>query len=123
MIRVIEEDHHTKAIHEISHKTDIVDHIVERVNIEKTIPDQIQINLNFQLMPVPILILEIEIIQTINLETLHTIDIEIIPTIGIETIHIIETLDIKIFNHASILTTDHNTTIIRIYLLSVTTQE
>ena len=65
-------------------------------------------------MPVPIQILEIEIIQIIDLETVLTIDIEIIPTIGIETIQIIETLDIKIIDHAFILTTDQNVTIIKI---------
>ena len=64
-------------------------------------------------MPVPIQILEIEIIQIIGLETLHTIDIENIPTKGIETIQIIETLDIKIINHAVILTTDQNITVIK----------
>ena len=65
-------------------------------------------------MPVPIL--EIEIIQIIDLETLHTIDIEIIPTIGIETIQTIETpiQTIKIIEHAIILTTNQNITIIKI---------
>ena len=52
--RIIEDNHHTKKIPEISHKTDIVDHIVEIVNIEKTIQVQIQTNLKFRLMPVPI---------------------------------------------------------------------
>ena len=83
IIQIIEDDHHTKEIHEISHKTDIVDHIVEVVNIEITIQDQIHTKLNFHLIPVPIQILGIETIQTIDLETLHTFDIEIIPTIGI----------------------------------------
>ena len=105
IIRVIEEDHHTEEIREISHKTVLVDHIVEIVNIEITTQDQIQTDLSFRLMPVPIQILEIEIIQLIFLETLHTIDIE--------TIQIIETLDIKIINHAVILTTDQNITIIK----------
>ena len=52
----------------------MVDHIIEIVNIEITIPDQIQTNLNFRLKPVPTKILEIEIIQTIDHETLHTIE-------------------------------------------------
>ena len=56
----------------------------------------------------------IENIQTIDLETLHTIAIEIIPAIGIETAQTIETLDIKIIDHATILTTDQNITIIEI---------
>ena len=59
-------------------------------------------------------ILGIEIIQTIDLETFHTIDIEIIPTIGIETIQTIEILDIKIIDHAIILTTYQNKIIIKI---------
>ena len=84
------------------------------VNIEITIQDQIQTNLKFHFMPVPVQILEIEIIQIIDLETFHAIDIEIIPTIGIETIQTIETLDIKIIDHAIILTTDQNINIIKI---------
>ena len=56
----------------------------------------------------------IEIIQTIDLATLHTFDIEIIPTIGIETIQTIEILDIKIIDHAIILTTDQNIIVIKI---------
>ena len=108
VIQIIEDDQHTKEIHEISLKTDIVDHIVEIVNIEITIQDQIQTNLNYRLIPVPIQIQGIEVIQTIDLETLHTIDIEIIPTIGIETILTIEILHIKIIDHAIILTTDQN---------------
>ena len=56
--------------------------------------------------PVPIQYLEIDIIQTIGLETLHIIEIEIIQTIGIESIQMIEILDIKIIDHAIILTTD-----------------
>ena len=110
----IEEDHYTEEIHEICRKTDLVDRIVEIVNIEITTQDQIQTNLNFRLMPVPIQVLEIEIVQLIDLETLHTIDIEIFSTIGIETIQIIEILDIKIINHAIILTTDQIITIIKI---------
>ena len=111
---MIQDDHHTKENHKISHKTDIVDHIVEIVIIKITIQDQFQRNTNFRLMLDPIQILEIEIIQIIGLETLHTTDIEIIPTIGIETIQTIEILDIKTINHAIILTTDQNTRVIKI---------
>ena len=57
--------------------------------------------------------IEIETIQIIDLETVHTIDIEIFSTIGIETIQIIEILDIKIIDHAIILTTDQNITIMK----------
>ena len=42
IIRIIEEDHPTKEIHEVSQKTDIVDRIVEILNIEITIHDQTQ---------------------------------------------------------------------------------
>ena len=113
IVKIVQENHfqitpihHNKDIHQNSHKTDTFDHIAERVNVEITIQDQIPANLNFRLIPVPIQILEIKIIQIIDLETLHTIDIETIPTIGIEFIQTIETLDIKIFDRAIILTTD-----------------
>ena len=62
----------------------------------------------------PVLVLEKEIIKIIGLQTFHRIDIEIILTIGIETIQTIKTLDIKLIDHANILTTDQNTTIIKI---------
>ena len=88
----------------------IVDQIVKLVNIEITNQDQIQTNLNFRLMPVPIQIQEIEIIQIIDLETLHIIEKEILPMIGIETIQLIEILDIKLTDHAVILTTDQTIT-------------
>ena len=103
IIRIIEDDHQIK---ENSHKMDIVDQTVKTVSIEKTIQDQNQTDLNFRLMPVPIQILGIDIIQLIDLETLHTIEIEIIPTIGIEAIQMSEIMDIKIKDHAIILTTD-----------------
>ena len=114
IIQIIEEYHHTKEIHRISHKTGIVDHIVEIVNIKITIQDQFQINPIFPFKTDPIQILEIEFIQIIDLETLLTIDIEIILTIGIRTIQTIETLDIKIFDHAIIQTTDQNILFIKI---------
>ena len=114
IIQTIEDDHHTKEIRTISHKTGIVDHIVEIVNIKITIQDQIQINPNFRLMTDHIQILGIEIFQIIDLETLHTIDIEIILTIGIEAIQTIETPDIKTIDHAIIQTTDQNIKIIKI---------
>ena len=43
-------------------------------------------------------VLEIEIIQIVGLETLHTTDIEIILMIGIETVQTIEIQDIKIID-------------------------
>ena len=114
IIQIIEDDHHIKENHQFSHKTGIVNHIVEIVNIEINIQDQIQVNLNFCLIPVPIQILRKEIIQKIDLETLHTIDIEIIPTIRRETFQTIEILDILTTYHAIILTKYQNTKVIKI---------
>ena len=105
-IQMIEDDHHTKKICKISHKTDIVDHIVEIFSIKITIQDQVQTNPNFRLMPDAMQTLKIGFIQIIDLRTLHTIDMAIFPTIGIETIQIFETLDIKIIDHAIFLRTD-----------------
>ena len=90
-IRTIECNHQTKESHGISHKLDIVDQTVELISIEIIIQDQIQADLSFRLIPVPIQILEILTIPMINLETSndqsdHIIEIEIIPTIGIETV-------------------------------------
>ena len=67
IIRIIEDDHQTKEINEISHKTDIVDQTVVIVSIEIISEDHIQIDLNFRLKPVPIQIIEIDIIQMIDL--------------------------------------------------------
>ena len=61
--------------------TDIVDQTVEIINIEITIQDQIETDLNLRLIPVPIQILEIDITQMTDLETLHIKEKEIIPTI------------------------------------------
>ena len=61
-------------------------------------------------MPVPIQFLEIEIVQMIEIETFYTKEIEIVPTIGIETIQMMEIIDIKIIDHANILTTDQTIT-------------
>ena len=63
IIRIIEDDHQTKEAHETSHKTDVVDQTVEIISIEINIQDQIQPDLNFCLIPVPIQILEIDFIQ------------------------------------------------------------
>ena len=100
IIQHIEEDHQIKQILETSQKTDIVDQIVVIIIFEITIQDQIQTNLNFRLMPVPIQILEIEIIQTVDLETFYTIETEIILMIGTETVQMIKILDIKMTDHA-----------------------
>ena len=47
-----EKDHQTKEIHVISHKTDIVDQIVEVISVEITIRDQTQTEQNILLIPV-----------------------------------------------------------------------
>ena len=44
IIQIIEHNHHSKEIQKISHKTDIVDPIVEIVNIKITIQNQVQTN-------------------------------------------------------------------------------
>ena len=100
IIRIIEDDPQTKEIHEISYKTDIVDQTVEIISIEITIQNQIQTDLNFRFIPVPIQVLEIDNIQMIDLESLHIIEIEIIPTIGIEIMQLIEIIKIKTVDHS-----------------------
>ena len=92
----------------ISHKTDIVDQIVEIPNIEIIIHDQTQTDQIIRLLPVPIPTQGIGTIQTIDQEIHHTMDIEIIPTIETEAIQIIEISDI-IIEREVIQTTDHNT--------------
>ena len=89
IILVIEVDQQNKEIHEISQKIDIVDQIVKIISIEITIHDQIQTEQNV-LIPVPIQILGIDTIQTIDHETHHTMETETIQTIGIEAIPIIK---------------------------------
>ena len=76
-----EVDHQTKGIHVIAHKTDIVDHPVEILNIEIIIYDQTQIDQVIRLTPVPIHTLGIDTIQMIDQELHRTIDTEIIPAI------------------------------------------
>ena len=44
IIQIIEHNHHSKEIHKISRKTDIVDPIVEILNIKRTIQNQVQTN-------------------------------------------------------------------------------
>ena len=61
-----EVDHQAKEIHVISHKTDIVDQIVEILNMEITIHDQIQTEQIIRLIPVPIHTLGINTIQMID---------------------------------------------------------
>ena len=113
-----EVDHQIKEIHEIPHKTDIVDHTVEILNIEIIIHDQTQIDQIIRLIPVPILILGIDTIQMTDHETHRTIDIEIILTIETETIQIIEIND-KIMDHEVIQTTDQINKVLIIILIQI----
>ena len=58
------------------------------------------------MIPVPIQILGIDTIQTIDRKILHTIETETIQTIGIEIIQIIEINVTKTIDQETILTTD-----------------
>ena len=77
IILVIDVDHKKKEVHEISHKIDIVDQIVETIKLEITNHDQIQTEQNCLIL-VPIQVLGIDTIQTIDHETHHTIETETI---------------------------------------------
>ena len=63
IIVTTEVDHQIKEICEILHKTDMVDHRIEILNIEIIIDDQTQIYRTILLIPVPIYTLEIDTIQ------------------------------------------------------------
>ena len=95
-----------QRIYKISHKTDIVDQTVEKINIETNIQERIQAELNFRLKPVPIHTLAIDTIPMIDQTTPHIIEIEFILAVEIETIQKIEIKDIKTIDHVIILTTD-----------------
>ena len=115
--QVIEEDHQNEEIHKILHKIIIIDQIVEI-----TTPDQIQIQHNLFLDPIPNQTQEINTIQTINHETHHIIEIETIHIIEIEVIRtteikitrttdqeIIHITDQTITDQTIIIKTDHKT--------------
>ena len=90
---VIEVDHTNKEIHEISHKIDIVDQIVETTTHDQTqtqhkliqnpVPTQTEIDIIQTINHEIHLIIEIGTIQIIEIETIQTIEIEAIPTIVI----------------------------------------
>ena len=82
---VIEVDHPNKEIHEISHKIDIADRIVET-----TIHDRIKTQHNLFQHPVPIQAQAIDTIPTTDHEIHRTIEIETIQTTGIEVTQTIE---------------------------------
>ena len=86
----MEVDRPNKEIHEISHKTDIVDRLVKIINIEITIHDRIQTQQKLFLHPVPKQTQGIDTIPTINHEIHHTTEIKTIQTIGIEVTQSIE---------------------------------
>ena len=80
-----------EEIHEIPHKIDIIDRIAKITKI--TIHDQIPIQHNLFLDPVPNQTQGIDTIPIINHETHHTTEIETIHIIEIE---IIQTIEIRI---------------------------
>ena len=96
-------DHQNTEIHEISHKIDIVDQIVETISTETIIHDQIRTD-KVHLIPVPTQTLGIDTFQMIDQEIHLTIDTEIILTIGIEVTQIVEINDIKTIDREIILT-------------------
>ena len=83
--QVIEEDHQNEEIHRILHKIIIIDQIVEII-----IRDQIQMQHNLFLDPIPNQTQEINTFQIINHETHHITEIETIHIIEIEVIRTIE---------------------------------
>ena len=108
--QVIEEDHPNEEIHRILHKIILIDQIVEI-----TTRDQIQIQHNLFLDPIPNQTQEINTIQTINHETHHiTETIQIIETEVIRTIEIKLTRTInQEITHITDQTTTDQTTIIK----------
>ena len=102
---VIEVDHQNNEIHEISHKIDIVDQIAKITSVETTIHDQIQTQQNF-LIPVPIQILVIDTIQTIDHVIHHTIEIETTQITEVEVIQTTEINVTKTIDQETIPTTD-----------------
>ena len=115
--QVIEEDHQSEKIHRILHKIIIIDQI-----IEITIRDQIPMQHNLFLDPVPNQTQEINTIPIINHETNHTTEIETIHIIEIEVIRTIEIritrtidqeithiIDQTITDQMTIIKTDHGT--------------
>ena len=115
--QVIEEDHQNEETHKILHKIIIIDQIVEI-----TIRDQIQMQHNLFLDPVPNQTQEINTIRIINHETHHTTGIETIHIIEIEVIRTIEIritrtidqaitriIDQSITDQMTIIKTNHRT--------------
>ena len=82
--QVKEVDHPNEEIHEILHKINIIDRIAKITKI--TIHDQIPIQYNLFLDPVPNQTQGIDTIPIINHETHHTTEIETIHIVEIEVI-------------------------------------
>ena len=89
--QVIEVDHPNEEIHEIPHKIDIINRIAKVTKIK--IHDQIPIQQNLFLDPVPNQTQGIDTIPIINHQTRHTTEIETIHIIEIE---VIQTIEIRI---------------------------
>ena len=115
---VIEVDHPNEEIHEISHKIDITVRIAKITKI--TNHDQIPIQHNLFLDPVPnqtkgiytIPIINHDTHHTTELETIHTVEIEVIRTIEIKTIQAtdqgtIHIIDRTITDQMITIKTDH----------------
>ena len=105
IILIIEVDHQNNEIHEISHKIDIVDQIAKITSIETTIHDQIQKEQSF-LIPVPIQIVGIDTIQTIDHVIHHTIEKGTTQITEIEVIQTTELNLTKTTDQETIPTTD-----------------
>ena len=113
--QVIEEDHQNEEIHRILHKIITIDQIVKI-----TIRDQIQMQHNLLLDPIPNQTQEINTIPIINhdthhiteIETIHIIEIEVIRTIEIRITRTIDQeithiTDQTITDQMTIIKTDH----------------
>ena len=92
-------------MHETSHKIDIVDQIAKITSIETTIHDQIQKEQSF-LKPVPIQILGIDTIQTIDYVIRHKIEKGTTQITEIEVIQTTELNVTKTIDQETIPTTD-----------------
>ena len=103
--QVIEEDHQNEEIHRILHKIIIIDQIVKI-----TTPDQIHIQHNLFLDPIPNQTQEINTIQTINHETHHITETETIQIIEIEVIRTIEIRITRTIDQEITHITDHTIT-------------
>ena len=103
--QVIEEDHQNEEIHQIRHKIITIDQIVEI-----TTQDQIPMQHNLLLDPVPNQTQGINTIPIINHETHHIIEIGTTPTIEIKVIQTTETRITRKIDQGITHITDQNIT-------------